>query len=84
MSRIIRPADAPGLIAGARESKKVTITIELEGSCPTVMGERRVERFRTEDGRWVSAKTIIRRLESLGATVLNFSIGGAGSHTPIY
>lgn len=84
MSNLITPAQAPGLIVGSRESRQIKITIVIEGSCPTVMGEKRVERFRAADGRWIAAKTTIRRLEALGAKVIDFDIGEPGPHSPLY
>lgn len=83
-TKLITPAEGRGLIVGNRESRKVRLLVEFEGSCPVVSGERKVERLRDAQGRWVRAVTIVRRLEQLGATVVNFDIGEPGPHTPNY
>jgi hypothetical protein len=82
--RIITPAQAPGLIVNNRESRTITLVVEVEGSCPTVMGEKKIERFRTEDGKWLRAATFLKRLEALGIRLVRFDIGESGPHTPIY
>jgi hypothetical protein len=84
MSKLITAGEGAGLIVGNRESRKIMIEIEIEGSCPLVMGEKRVERFRDASGRWVKAATTIRRLEALGCRVIRFDIGETGPHTPSY
>lgn len=81
---IITASEGHALIVGAAESRKVLLVVEFEGACPTVLGQKKVERIRTEDGRWVKASTVIRRLEALGGKLLKFEIGGAGEHSPIY
>lgn len=84
-TKIITPADAPGLIVGNTESRMVRLTIEFEGACPSVMGDRsKVERIRDESGRWVKAVTIVRRIEALGGKLVEFSVGERGPHAPIY
>lgn len=74
------------LIIAGRESKMVTLTIEVECSTVGLVGNERIERVRFEDGRWRSPRLWIARLKALGvrADLNTIKIGSRGEHTPVY
>ena len=60
------------------------LTIEFEGACPSVMGDRsQVERIRDERGPVGRAVTIVRRIRRLGGKRWTSRWASCGPHAPI-
>lgn len=74
------------LVVAGRESRKVRITIEVEGALVGLVGHHKVERVRFADGKWRNASLFFQRLEALGAKpdFGTVKVGERGEHSPIY
>lgn len=85
-SKIIVVQAQSGLVGGGCQSRKLVISIEVEGAVADglIGGNLRIARVREDSGRWVKYSTWLRRIKALGCSPKQISDAGAGAHLPLW